>query len=194
MDRAGIRVRADDNADADVTITNNRIGTVTPVGGTSGSTRDGIELRIRDSAGDQMTVLLEDNTVVINNIRQTIDIDAEDGDTMSVTVLGNTFTNNGAGLSFDIESEDSGSTIELDLNSANVAANRNNSNLGYGLYHTAGTFRIEVDPLDAVVNTPGVGYTDAQTETFFNSRNDGGAVTTPGNQNNFVGLAGVSLP
>ncbi|MCA9054287.1 MAG: hypothetical protein KDA75_10650, partial [Planctomycetaceae bacterium] len=195
------------DSSADVTITNNRIGTVSAVGdgqGFNGFERAAVSLGVSDNSGDVLTALIQNNTIAHTDApsssfnRPVLDVDVEDGDTANLTILGNTFTQHGAGegVNLRLRGDNSASSLRVDLNSANVAANANTSNAGYALFHNGGanqgTFAFEFDLSDAVVNDAGP-FTDAQIETFLSARNTG-AVTTPNNQDDFDGVASVATP
>lgn len=190
------------NLGNDISIIDNLVGTTSVV--STGGNREAIQVEVFDDASGggniEVDVLVQGNTARTDNTSTTFYLTSEAlgvGATTDVeaTILGNTFTNdNSSGDSFEVISYDPGSTLSLDLNSANVSSDRNSANRGYILDHFDGRFEVEVDPTDAVVNTPGASYSDAQIETFFAARNDGGPVSTPGNRNNFVGVASVTEP
>jgi len=177
-----------------ITITDNNVGDVSVVS-TAGN-REGIEIEaFHDGTGGgsiEADVLVENNVAVINNTDETFRVTNDaftSGSavttTLDVTVLGNTFTNNNAsGDSFEHRNWDAGSTSCLDLNAANSAGNRNNSNRGYLIARSGGTFGIE-----GLAAGP---QSDATVNTFVDARNDGGASAASGG--NFTGGVTCTLP
>jgi uncharacterized repeat protein (TIGR01451 family) len=150
----GIRIRLDETASGVARITNNLIGTISPVGNSS-TTRDGMELRARDDTGD-FYVLLESNQVIVDSPSgKALDLDVEGNGTIYAHVLGgNIFTNTSGGADFDAETENSGSTLCLKLTGQTSGT--------FDLTETAGDFRVEslatvaADNPGAVINV-GVG-------------------------------------
>jgi hypothetical protein len=177
-----------------ITITNNNVGDVSVVS-TAGN-REGIEIEaFHDGAGGgsiEADILVQDNLAVINNTDETFRVTNDAftlggaaSTTLDVTVLGNVFTNNnGSGDSFEHRNFDAGSTSCLDVNAANQAPDRNNSNRGYLITRSAGTFGIE----GLAAGT----HANATVNAFVDARNDGGASAASGND--FTGGVACSLP
>ncbi len=102
-----------------VRITNNRWGTVTPVGQDQ---LEGVTIRVRNTLTTAVKTvnLLFDNNQIRNNDNstgdETVDIDVEQNATLNATVTGNTFRSNGsASNEFAATTENTTSTMCLDL-------------------------------------------------------------------------------
>jgi hypothetical protein len=159
-----------------VRITNNRIGSVTPV---AQSGREGIELRVRDGIGGDPSQAKTVNLLMQNNQVQnadngatdeTVDFDAEDGSTLNATVVLNTSASNGsADNEFETTTEDPSATVCLDLRQNTASQGGGSGNGTYLLANTAGTFNANIgaggDANSGTVNTSGtIGSTAACTQ------------------------------
>ncbi|MGE0883538.1 MAG: HYR domain-containing protein [Blastocatellales bacterium] len=147
-----------------VRITNNRIGTTTPVGQDG---LEGIQIRVRNnltSALKTVNLLMDNNQVrnADNSVGdETVDLDAEVGAIINATVTGNTFTSNGSAQDeFRASTEDGSSSICLDLR--NNTATQGAGPAGNGSLtaeNVAGTFTLRQsgnNPAATTIGTVGV--------------------------------------
>lgn len=158
---------------SDIVISGNNIGTIVPVANDSGFGREGIEIRTRDSAKN-VTITLENNNItnfVSSPSNETVDIDVEDSTSVVAIVRGNTFSQSnapGTADSIDFATEDPGSSLCLDMNSANNSPN--NCSQTIQIAEIAGSFTIE--------DIGGVGNSAAAVQAFIEARNTGTASVT----------------
>ena len=181
-----------------ITISNNQVGTTIAVGQDGGDGGSAIEFETNidaDGTGGQISgnVLIQGNTAVSNNnsgIGDTLEIANRSGNntgagnssTLNLTILGNNLTQQNAGGDvFQISNSImTTTTVNVDLNSDNILANRNTFTGGDAdgvlLRNDAGTFRIE----DLVGGA----------EAFVEARNNGNVTVT----GTIVATGDVPLP
>jgi hypothetical protein len=183
-----------DNLGNSLTVSRNNVNTTAGNSGGDSASAIEIETAFGGTPSDvAATIMLEDNIAVNNDtsgLGDTIEI-VNRGDvvgatgTLNVTAWGNTATNNAgaAESAFEVRNFASAGgtlTMTLDLNAANIAANRNN--------FSSGEANITNDAGATTYNIEGMGLgaqSAANVDTFLSARNDG-TITVSGS---FVGVA-----
>lgn len=166
----GGAVPAASGQEMDFVITNNVIGSTTPVANDAGLGREGIEFVSTENA-KVINLRLENNSVVNfvdSSSDETVDIKVNDNTSLNAIVRGNTFSQSGSTTdSIDISANTTGS-ICLDMNSANTSPNASPN--GMTITETAGSFSIE--------DIGGAAIPAATVKTFVETRNTGVATVT----------------
>jgi hypothetical protein len=193
-------VSVSDNLNNNITIRNNQVGNISPVGQSGGDAGSAIEFETNNAttvAGSDISanVLIQGNTAVSNNssaIGDALEINslganvAGSTSTVNVTVWGNNLTqNNPTGQVFRARTVvNATSSMCLDLNADNIVGNRNTvtggASFGFRVSQDAGTGTYSIDGMGAGAQTA------AAVQAFLAARNNGN-VTTSGS---FTGAPG----
>jgi hypothetical protein len=193
-------VNGSDNLNNNLTISNNQVGNIAPVGQNGGDSGSAIEVETNvaaDGSGGDVLVntLIANNTAVSNNssgLGDTLDINnlsgpltgAGNSTTINATVVGNSLTQlNASGQVFRARNSlTPTTTMCLDLNAANTSPNTatGGSGQGFRVTNDAGVYSIE-----GMAAGP---QTTANVELFLEGRNTG-PVTASGA---FIGSSGCA--
>jgi hypothetical protein len=190
---------ANDNLNNNITISNNLVGNISPIGQGGGDGGSAIEVETLNgtpSVGSDISVnvLIQNNTAVSNNssgIGDAMEINssgngAPNTSVVNLTALGNSITQSNAGGSvFEARAlTNSASQMCLDLNAGNTSPNTaTGGTLGFRITQDAAAGAYSIDGMAAGPQTA------AAVQTFLAARNTG-AVTAASGGTGFVGAPG----